>query len=225
MSSPVPAPASAITPDPATDGKRIFKIALTGGPCGGKTTLLPQARALLQGLGCTVLTINEAVTELYGNGLHRSHRVPNRLFVYTVMHQQFFKEQLYLHAAREMAGTGPVAILCDRGLPDGRAYFEDWPQWERWAEELGCSFEQIRSSYAGAVHLVTAAQGAEEHYNLANEARFESTEQARIQDRRVFEQWQGHPRLAVIENGDDGFEGKLNRALAAVGRIAKEALA
>eukprot|EP00662_Eupelagonemidae_sp_cell21_P057371 gene57371-biopygen46970 len=51
------------------------------------------------------------------------------------------------------------------------------------------------------LHLVTAADGAEEFYSLDNnEARRETPEEARSQDRRLREVWLGHPRHVVINN-------------------------
>jgi len=76
----------------------------------------------------------------------------------------------------------PAVVLCDRGLFDGSAYVspELWSQImdeQGWA---GLSF--IEKRYDAIVHMVTAAEGAEEFYNFSNESRYENVEQARSRD-------------------------------------------
>lgn len=210
-------------PRTGRNAKRIVKIALTGGPCGGKTTILPAARDLLELRGLTVFVVNETVTELYANNVRRSERLDNPTFVKLTMREQIGKERLYRWAAEQLTGRAPVVILCDRGVPDGRAYFDDDARWECWAQELGTSFAQVRDSYDGVVHLVTAAKGAPEAYQRDNEARFETPEQAVATDSRILAQWQGHPHLVVIGN-DGGFAEKRRRALEAIGSLVDRAL-
>jgi len=92
---------------------------------------------------------------------------------------------------------------------DGKAYVNS----ETWKELL--SLENLKETdardtrYDSVIHLVTAADGAEDFYTLENNtARHESVEQAIELDRRTQNAWIGHSRLAVIEN-DDGKGGKI----------------
>jgi hypothetical protein len=65
-------------------------------------------------------------------------------------------------------------ILCDRGLMDGQAYVSD-DAWHTVLDEVGTSPMQLRDKrYDAVIHMVTAADGAEEFYNKTNEARYES---------------------------------------------------
>jgi len=101
---------------------------------------------------------------------------------------------------------------------DGKAYmpegcFEDMLRDER------LFLEQVRDSYTGVIHLVSAAEGAEEFYTTANNtARRESAEEARALDRKTLNAWIGHPHLRVIDNSTD-FEGKMRRLIAATARM------
>ena len=55
--------------------------------------------------------------------------------------------------------------------------------------------------YDAIFHLVTAADGAETFYSLANnEARHESAEEAIAQDRKTQNAWNGHPHHIIIDN-------------------------
>jgi CYTH domain-containing protein len=61
--------------------------------------------------------------------------------------------------------------------------------------------------------MVTAADGAREHYTLDNNpARLETPEQAIAADRRTLKVWLGHPHLRVVDNSTT-FELKLERLL------------
>jgi CYTH domain-containing protein len=69
------------------------------------------------------------------------------------------------------------------------------------------------------VHLVTAAEGAEEFYTLENnKARTESPEEARLLDSRTMQAWRGHPHHIIINNST-GFDTKLTRALQSMARV------
>jgi hypothetical protein len=67
----------------------------------------------------------------------------------------------------------PSVVLCDRGVMDGSAYM-DPASWKSLLDEMGLNTVQIRDRrYDAVIHLVTAADGAAEFYNLDNKARYE----------------------------------------------------
>lgn len=56
---------------------------------------------------------------------------------------------------------------------DGQAY-TDKMSWQVLIDEMGFNTIQLRDNrYDAVIHLVTAANGAEEHYSLDNTARYE----------------------------------------------------
>ena len=67
------------------------------------------------------------------------------------------------------------------------------------------------------IHLVTAADGAEEFYGKNNEARYESIEQAKEIDSKLINAWTGHPHFKIIDNNHSGgFKGKIQALLKTV---------
>lgn len=53
------------------------------------------------------------------------------------------------------------------------------------------------------VHLVTAADGAEQHYTTVNNSiRTETPEEARILDKKTLDAWNDHPGRILAPNGD-----------------------
>ena len=71
----------------------------------------------------------------------------------------------------------------------------------------------IEKRYDAIVHMVTAAEGAENFYDYSNEARYETAKEARISDRKLREAYLGHHRYAIINNTDVDFEQKISNAI------------
>lgn len=107
-------------------------------------------------------------------------------------------------------GTKAV-ILCDRGIMDGSAYVTD-EIWQGVLERANINIVSAREGrYDAVFHLVTAADGAEPFYSLANNAaRHESISEAINQDRKTQMAWHGHPHHVIIDNRDNRtFERKM----------------
>ena len=108
-------------------------------------------------------------------------------------------------------------IVCDRGTMDISAYMAP-ETWEDITRAVGTSTPELRQRYDAVLHLVSAADGAEQYYTTANNAsRTESGDEeglriARSLDKKVIAAWTGHPHLRVINNDED-FDKKMNRVL------------
>ena len=191
----------------------FYKIVLTGGPCGGKTTALARLSSYLRERGFEVITCPEAFSILGSNGFEMSYFGTEGMAMVvqdTVMQLQESLEDGFEKILR--ARGKPGVVLCDRGLMDGAAYMDS----EEWDEMLKrrniknvCVLREGR--YNAVFHLVTAAEGAEKFYSLENnEVRTETPEEARAVDVKTRDAWIGHPRLCVFDNSTN-FEGKLQR--------------
>lgn len=117
----------------------------------------------------------------------------------------------------------PVIIVCDRGTMDISTYLtEDF--WNRIISEQGYTNTQLRERYDAVLHLVSAADGAEQFYTTANNAqRVEKADEKGLQiarelDKRIVSAWKGHPHLRVINNHED-FNNKLNRVLKEISNV------
>src|SRR5690606_34338379 len=140
---------------------------------------------------------------------------------------QIANEDNWREFARITSGEKKL-IVCDRGLMDNAAYIGH-EAYEEILFELGITVPQARDErYDLICHLVSAADGAEEHYNFDNPERIETPEQARDLDRRTLEAWVGHRSLRIIPNVEkiaDGtmrrvpFEQKMERLLAEACRL------
>ncbi len=187
-----------------------IRIALTGGPCAGKTTALGVLKQRLEKDGITVIEIEERATKLMSSG-----KTPESMGVYE-FHKLLFEEQLAEETQKiQYASALPcekAVLLSDRGLLDNRAYVSE-ADFERYAGENGLNEDIIRNSYDAVFHLVTAACGAEQFYTTNNNCvRYEDIEGARRIDEEILAVWTGTPHLRVIDNSTD-FDGKLKRLI------------
>jgi len=94
---------------------------------------------------------------------------------------------------------------------DGSAYTDE-NVWQAILDETGWSTIQLRDRrYEAVVHLVSAADGAEEHYNADNNvARYENIKEAVELDKRLINAWVGHPHFSIIQNGVNSFQEKID---------------
>lgn len=113
----------------------------------------------------------------------------------------------------------PSVILCDRGLMDGSAYVSE-ELWLAVIDEIGLSQTQLRDKrYDGVIHMVTAADGAEEFYNKGNEARYENLRQAVDVDLRLRHAYLGHHSFYIVDNGVTHFSSKIDKCVDIVSKI------
>lgn len=95
---------------------------------------------------------------------------------------------------------------------DGQAYVHE-DVWQAILDETGWSTIQLRDKrYEAIVHLMTAAEGAEEFFMTADKSE-ENLEQARLIDKRLVEAWVGHPQFNIVKNTKKGFKTKIDYCL------------
>lgn len=192
----------------------IFKTVITGGPCAGKTTGMSWIQNAFTKLGYKVIFVPETATELITGGVTPWGCGTNLDFQMCQMQLQMEKEGLFEYAAKTMPEER-ILIVCDRGTIDNRAYMNDL-EFAQVLEALKTDEIQLRDGYDAVFHMTTAAKGAEKFYTLANnEARTETSEQARALDDKLIAAWTGHPHLRIIDNSTN-FEDKLKRLIAEI---------
>ena len=171
---------------------RCKKIVLTGGPCAGKTTAMQRIVQEFTEKGYNVLVIGETATELINGGIKPfgDNALDMLEFQNYVLDLQITKELLYERVLSNYEQD--TIILCDRGIMDNRAYISD-EEFKQLLKNRNINEMDVMSSYDLVIHLVTAADGAEEFYTLANNsARTETPAQAILADRKTMDSWLGH---------------------------------
>lgn len=126
---------------------RTIKIAITGGPCAGKTSSLPILKNALTSKGYLVFTIPESATELMANGATYPVCGNAVSFQTNVFKLQTAKETLYESIA--MDANMDVVILCDRGIIDCLAYLDEREQAE-FLKKNAVEKRQLLNQYSGS---------------------------------------------------------------------------
>jgi len=103
----------------------IYRIVLTGGPCGGKSTALSLISDRLRSLGFRVFTVPEAATiVITGGGIFKDMRdmTPDQRLAFegSLMKTKMALEDAFFAIAS--ASGEPAVIICDRGTMDTAAY-------------------------------------------------------------------------------------------------------
>ena len=201
----------------------IKRIVLTGGPCAGKTTALVRVIEHFNSRGFKVFCVPEVPTIYSLAGWN--YLTPNRQLYFegerAILETQLALENHFMRLASVC--TKPVLIVCDRGTMDISAYIAP-EEWESICREAGTSPNVLFERYDAVLHLVSAADGAEQYYTTAtNSTRYEKADEeglriARELDKKVIKAWTGHPHLRVINNHDD-FERKMQRVLREISNV------
>ena len=194
------------------------RIVLTGGPCAGKTTALVKIIEHFSSLGYKVFIIPEVPTLFSQAGM--DYLTDNSAFFYegekATLEMQIALEDKFTRIA-ETIGE-PTIIVCDRGTMDISAYMKP-EMWDEITAGVGTCSEKLRARYDAVLHLVSAADGAEQFYTTANNAeRTEGLELAREVDKKVIQAWSEHPHLRVINNHEN-FDTKINRVIQEISNI------
>lgn len=193
---------------------RVKMIAITGGACSGKTTMLERLRENGDHVfGHRMLYVPEASTMLTQGGM--SFEDDPYIYQQAILNVQVSLENAY-RAYAESLGVD-ACVICDRGALDGAAYLGE----ERFAELLDDEYitrDDLKERYDGVIYLVSAAIGAADHYGTTNnEARRESLEEAIALEEATIRCWSDHPNITVVSN-DNGksFDAKMSEAMQAL---------
>ncbi len=164
-----------------------YRIVLTGGPGGGKTTAIDLFR---REIGEKVVIVPEAATLLFAGGFPRSTEAQSRRAA----------QRAIYHVQRDLEDTQAALfpdriLLCDRGTIDGAAYWP--PEPPSFFEELDTSLEAELARYDAVIFFESAAVGGIS-IEGGNPTRNESTQQAVAIDRELRAVWSKHPRFVLV---------------------------
>jgi predicted ATPase len=177
--------------------KSLKKIALTGGPSGGKTTALRHLARNIPGVYC----VPEAATMLLNGGFpapseqHGWTYDWQKSFQVAVAALQISLEEVYGSRATE---ENRQLLVCDRGLIDGASYLNGGI--EELAELTGMSVPGMLDQYDMVIHLPTSAFGGS-YDKVSNPHRFEDANVALELDAKVLQAWEGHSNRIIVPHG------------------------
>jgi predicted ATPase len=186
----------------------VRRIAVTGGPGAGKTTLWRILTELYQD---RVVAVPEVATLMFSHVFPQVHTLAERCAVqraiFTVQHslELFYERQLQ---------AGQV-LLCDRGTPDGAGYWPAGP--DAFFADVHSTLQVELARYESVLFMESAAIGGLD-IEGDNQTRTEDRETAAQLDAQLRAVWQPHPRFVHVAHEPD-FEVKLARGRQAAQRL------
>ncbi|XP_017779335.1 PREDICTED: TRPL translocation defect protein 14 isoform X2 [Nicrophorus vespilloides] len=196
--------------------KRVYKLVLTGGPCGGKTTGQSRLCTFFENLGWKVFRVPETASVLLSGGVKFSDLNEDEALVFqeNLLKTMIQIENTFFELGRTCKRN--CLIICDRGAMDASAFISK-DKWEKIKRDNGWNDVELRDNrYNQIIHMVSAANGAEEFYTTEDHScRSEGVELAKELDHNAATAWVGHPYYDVIDNSTD-FEGKMRRMVGSV---------
>lgn len=175
-----------IYPNPHT-----VKVVLTGGPMAGKTSIL---NYLKHELGGSIMVIPEIAT-FFEKNILRDQRFFSPSFNRKIS-KLFFSvqseiEDMYQKLAEENLTS---LILCDRGLLDGAAYYNQGEQ--KFLDLHKISKKEIYKRYDAVIWMETVAKTESEKYKSARNS--SSVSSALYISQANLSAWGGHPRFFSV---------------------------
>ncbi len=167
------------------------RIVFTGGPSGGKTSVIEIAQ---RKYGKDIAAVPEAASVLYGGGFPRR---PGPKAMKHIQRAIYFTVRELEDMSIELDDAH--LFLCDRGTLDSIAY---WPEnsKESFLDSVGSSFEEEIDRYDIVIHMRPPKNP--DVYKLSG-TRIEDHKAALELDRRTEQAWRGHPRRFIIEDESD----------------------
>lgn len=204
--------------------KRVFTIAVTGGPCAGKTTLLDKIRREASAIpNVKVFFAKEAATVVKHSGISFMDAGGDSTFQELIIAEQLTAESRAFMVANKYAESHPdekAVIICDRGIMDGEAYFDSPSDFAKILLKSALTKEIVYDRYDAVVCMRSAAIGAREFYTtMDGTPRDETPDQAAILDNKVCAAWRNHKCYVEVDNSFNFYE-KLDRAMAKIFSVA-----
>ncbi|CAJ0577806.1 unnamed protein product, partial [Mesorhabditis spiculigera] len=191
-------------------GKKLLKVALTGGPCAGKSTAMQELCERIDeefGNEWQVFKAAEASSLLYSGGVARSQLNDIQLEQWQLdMLSMIIRIEAVFEKIAENEPTKHTLILCDRGALDPKVFTPE-PMWTNILKKLQTDEETLYSRYDQVIQLQTAPRC---NYTNKNKFRREDYEHAAKINKEFTRVWRHHPNFVnILDNRDDSWEEKL----------------
>lgn len=196
---------------PAEDCVGLRRVAVTGGPGAGKTTLW---RALARAHATQVVPVPEVATFMFR---HLFPPVRNERERHAVQ-RAIFHVQRELEGVYEGRREDGQFLLCDRGTVDGGGY---WPDgYHAFFCAMATDWHTELARYDAVLFLETAAAGGYAIHG-GNSVRREDLATAVDIDRRLQAVWSSHPSFLFVPHARR-FDDKLAHAHEAFARLLQQ---
>lgn len=188
-------------------------VVVSGGPCGGKTTLIESLPALAKQACRELVVMPEIASRMVAEGVDFGQLAVHDRPAYLDVQRQIIRTEVdfMADARREYAQTDALVIM-DRGVNDTFAYMTA-DESIQLAADYGKQPHDFFGLVDRVVYVPSIAVSRPDRYETlkaTNPARYETAAEAAATCLRTLTQWTGHPELYVVDDAD--FDEKLRRA-------------
>lgn len=169
----------------------VIRIAISGGPCSGKSTAIEYIKRYFEKKDIPVFVLEESARILLENGADRSNMLEFENAVFN--HQLEAEEKLdELIKEADVIEQESIIAIYDRGVVDAYGYLNEADR-NKLIKRTGIDLINAWCRYDAVMFLETA-----ENYETDAE-RTESEEEARRISDSILSVWMGHPHLRYIK--------------------------
>jgi len=188
--------------------KSVTKICFTGGPSGGKTTAISTISGYLRDLGHVVICVPDAekivVSNLGAKGLAKSNKEIagsrkidlhiNQLLLQLMLEDTFTNIIKQTQPNRDQE----LFLMIENGALDQKAYSTE-EEWSSVLVETKINESLLLERYDMVLHMVTAADGAANHFNHLNNSE-KTLKESRSLDEALRNAYIQHPNFYLVNN-------------------------
>lgn len=169
-----------------------IKIAISGGPCSGKTTAIDKVVEYFKDKVTEVYVIPETARILLENGVDRTNQLEfqRAVFDYQIKAEDDLESQINSDIEEDV-----VLIICDRGVVDGFSYLNKDDR-KAFMQAVGMDLVTAWSRYDAVMFLETSSCYENDDNRIENES-----EALRLSN-ELLSVWMGHPHLRYIKAED-----------------------
>lgn len=169
----------------------IIKIAITGAPCCGKTTIINSIIDKLDLNNRDVVLCPEVATMLINDGVSREDMLS--------FETKVALKQIELENELEEKAERDTVIICDRGLTDCFSYADDL------AKNIGVDYISSWNRYDAVIML----EMADKRHYVSNDVRTEAYEENLSMQQKLLDVYIGHPHFRFVKSCER-FDDKIN---------------
>lgn len=175
-----------------------YRIVLTGGPCGGKSTIINNVAKRLEDEGYNVIVVNETAREIMEKGIKAKpeDRTYTLAFQNMILQEQLRKENKANILAQTEVNRNTI-ILYDRGAIDNRAFLPCQDDFDTILRKNKITELELLNRYDIVIHLASLATTNNNEY-VNDEIRKENPNEAKILDNKIATAWLLHQNFHII---------------------------
>jgi hypothetical protein len=174
---------------------------LTGGPCGGKSSILAVIRDRLRKRGMQVIAVPEYATHFFANsdgfqpewvGTEKEQGLQNVFLAYQVMQEDMFKEFAALNSKQSV-------LLLDRAALDQKAHTSE-DVWQAALKKNNLTESRLLDRYDLVVHLGTCAKVGDYEWGPGsnNPGRYHNPDEAAKLDHVCESAYHDHKQFRLV---------------------------